>query len=421
VVSLHIQRDEDTGAPKGFGFCEFVDVQCAETAIRFFNNYEMNGRLLTVDHAHGNLDKSSAGPSIARLAERGQVAHAEASKQAGGGAAGGMGEVSSQVNNMTARQMYELIGQLKGRVQNQEQAKTLMTQNHLLCCEFLRMQERLGMLTGINLPEPPARAPAPNPAPAALPPVEAAPYYNPAPQGAGWNVPAVQNPNMMNPPMDRAGERQPLQQHAPYDAYAHGPPGAGGMAGPGGGAPMAPAPAAPYMHNQQACSNVLSLPARAACQGVCARFAWGWGCLCRCCLQYVACPQCLSGNPSPARMLASIVRLHACVFAYARGHGCREAPACMLRAGYVHAHVCRVCVRACRHTPDNPGRAGRRTQHVDAAAHAAAHATHAGTAPVPPAAGSAARTSPAAALPTTVPAEPTSAPPRTPPAAAAAI
>ena len=148
VVSLHIQRDEDTGAPKGFGFCEFVDVQCAETAIRFFNNYEMNGRLLTVDHAHGNLDKSSAGPSIARLAERGQVAHAEASKQAGGGAAGGMGEVSSQVNNMTARQMYELIGQLKGRVQNQEQAKTLMTQNHLLCCEFLRMQERLGMRQG---------------------------------------------------------------------------------------------------------------------------------------------------------------------------------------------------------------------------------------------------------------------------------
>jgi cleavage stimulation factor subunit 2 len=236
VVSLRIQRDKDTGAPKGFGFCEFRDVECAEAAIRILNNYEMNGRLLSVDHAHGNLDKSSAGPSITRLAERGQqVAQADAGMQAGALGGGGMGEMTDTLNNMTARQMYELIGQLKGHVENAEQAKALMTQNHLLCCEFLRMQERLGMLTGINLPAPPARAPPKTPAPSALPP-QPSPYAQnagPAP-GTGWNVPQVQPPHLMQPApvQDTSAEPPPHPQHPAWESRK---PGGGDF--PMGGAP----------------------------------------------------------------------------------------------------------------------------------------------------------------------------------------
>jgi hypothetical protein len=182
VLTLRIQRDKDTGAPKGFGFCEFRDVECAEAAIRILHNYEMNGRRLTVDHAHGNLDKSSAGPSIKGLAVRDSDQHAT------GGGTGD--EMTDKVNNMSARQMYELIGQLQGHVvKDPEGAKALMSQNHLLCCQFLRMQERLGMLTGINLPPPPKRAaPAPSAAPVAMDPIRPAPFVQNQAQAPGMGT-----------------------------------------------------------------------------------------------------------------------------------------------------------------------------------------------------------------------------------------
>jgi cleavage stimulation factor subunit 2 len=295
VVSLRMIRDKDTGQPKGIGFCEYRDVECAQAAIRILHNYEMNGRLLSVDHAQGNLDQSSAGPSITRLAERGQQgADANEGKQAGSEGGAGSGDMYNQTNNMTARQMYELIKQLKGHVENKDQAKALMTQNHLLCCEFLRMQERLGMLTGINLPAPPVRAPAPKPAP--VPPaIDHAPYaQNAAPAPGmgwnvpqveqpylrpaagmdaggggppmGWNVPQVQPPHMRPVTMDGGGSGPPPHQHAGYDEpsmnpYAPqgssgamggppgGPPGASGAGNPGmmmtAGPP--PGPPAPYM------------------------------------------------------------------------------------------------------------------------------------------------------------------------------
>lgn len=269
VLSLRIQRDKDTGAPKGFGFCEFRDVECAEAAIRILNNYEMNGRLLSVDHAHGNLDKSSAGPSITRLAERGQqVAQADADRQAGAVEGGGMGEVADTLNNMTARQMYELIGQLKEQAETKEQAKALMTQNHGLCCEFLRMQERLGMLTGINLPAPPIRAPPKTPAPSALPP-QPSPYANNAgpATGTGWNVPQVQPPHLLQPApvQDASAEPPPHPQHPAWESRnpgggdypMGGAPGGHMGAGPppgmmGGGGPGAPSK--PY--GMQVCVRV---------------------------------------------------------------------------------------------------------------------------------------------------------------------
>ena len=183
------------------------------------------GRLLSVDSAHGNLDKITAGPSISRLAEGGG---GDANRQTGG--PGGAGNAMyNQTNNMTARQMYELIRQLKGHVQNEDQAKALMTQNHLLCCEFLRMQERLGMLPGLNLPAPPARAAAPAPAPE-LPPADPTPY-NPSGQaaGTGWNVPQVQQPHMA-PPGGAGGVGAgsggaPPQSWEPQSLAGQGPPG----------------------------------------------------------------------------------------------------------------------------------------------------------------------------------------------------
>eukprot|EP00960_Hanusia_phi_P008722 249521-Hanusia_phi.AAC.3 len=63
----------ETGAPKGFGFCEFRDVESAEIAVRNLNNYEMNGRPLRVDFASSISDQNTAGPSLAQLAGKGSL------------------------------------------------------------------------------------------------------------------------------------------------------------------------------------------------------------------------------------------------------------------------------------------------------------------------------------------------------------
>ncbi|CAK5045922.1 unnamed protein product [Meloidogyne enterolobii] len=54
IIGFRLMYDRDTGRPKGFGFCEFTDVQHAEAAIRNFNGYELHGRQLRVDSATGN-------------------------------------------------------------------------------------------------------------------------------------------------------------------------------------------------------------------------------------------------------------------------------------------------------------------------------------------------------------------------------
>ena len=43
--------DRDTGKPKGYGFCEYFDIETAQSAMRNLNGYDINGRKLRVDFA----------------------------------------------------------------------------------------------------------------------------------------------------------------------------------------------------------------------------------------------------------------------------------------------------------------------------------------------------------------------------------
>ncbi len=61
VKEVAIITDRMTQRPKGFGFVEFMDQEGAEKAIRMFNNYELDGRRLTVNMARPREERSSGG------------------------------------------------------------------------------------------------------------------------------------------------------------------------------------------------------------------------------------------------------------------------------------------------------------------------------------------------------------------------
>ena len=49
--------DRETGKPKGYGFCEYQDIETAQSALRNLNNTDFNGRPLRVGVAAGDQSK----------------------------------------------------------------------------------------------------------------------------------------------------------------------------------------------------------------------------------------------------------------------------------------------------------------------------------------------------------------------------
>ena len=49
--------DRETGKPKGYGFCEYQDIETAQSALRNLNNTDFNGRPLRVGVAAGEQNK----------------------------------------------------------------------------------------------------------------------------------------------------------------------------------------------------------------------------------------------------------------------------------------------------------------------------------------------------------------------------
>jgi len=61
IKEISLIMDRETRRPKGFGFVEMVNQVDAEKAIQMFNEYEMDGRKLTVNIARPREEGGSRG------------------------------------------------------------------------------------------------------------------------------------------------------------------------------------------------------------------------------------------------------------------------------------------------------------------------------------------------------------------------
>jgi len=53
IDDVRLVYDRETGKPKGYGFCEYQDLETAQSAMRNLNNHDFNGRPLRVGVAAG--------------------------------------------------------------------------------------------------------------------------------------------------------------------------------------------------------------------------------------------------------------------------------------------------------------------------------------------------------------------------------
>ena len=54
---LRLVYDRESGKPKGYGFCEYKDLETAQSAMRNLNGVELHGRNLRVDSAASEKGK----------------------------------------------------------------------------------------------------------------------------------------------------------------------------------------------------------------------------------------------------------------------------------------------------------------------------------------------------------------------------
>ncbi|WAR08082.1 CSTF2-like protein [Mya arenaria] len=98
VVSFRLVYDRETGKPKGYGFCEYQDIETAQSALRNLNNTDFNGRPLRVGVAAGETNKDEIAGMQQALG--GPVLEAPEA-------------ISKAVASLPPEQMFELMKQMK--------------------------------------------------------------------------------------------------------------------------------------------------------------------------------------------------------------------------------------------------------------------------------------------------------------------
>ncbi|KAH8921778.1 hypothetical protein BT69DRAFT_1243884 [Atractiella rhizophila] len=200
VKSVRLVFERDTGKPRGFGFCEFFDVETASSALRNLNGMDVGGRSLRLDFADPE-DEPRRERGDRRDRDRGRGGPAEEKQQIPKGVpvppgASATDVISKTLATMPPHQLLDVMTQMKSLVTTSpDQARALLNSNpqvtYALFQALLMMnivdsnvlQRLLVSNAGAPVPAAPAFAPPPvfqQPVPAFTP----APIPIPAPAPA---------------------------------------------------------------------------------------------------------------------------------------------------------------------------------------------------------------------------------------------
>uniref|UniRef100_A0A914EHT1 RRM domain-containing protein n=1 Tax=Acrobeloides nanus TaxID=290746 RepID=A0A914EHT1_9BILA len=138
IVSFNIVRDRETGRPKGFGFCEFVEPQIADSAIRNLNGFEIGGRPLRIDSA-ANGERSAEETQQLQSVLTGQVEESPYGPEPEAGKA--PEAIARTVASLPPERMFELMKEMKECVNNNpSMARHLLQSNPQLAYALLQAQ-----------------------------------------------------------------------------------------------------------------------------------------------------------------------------------------------------------------------------------------------------------------------------------------
>ncbi len=100
IKQFRLDHEKESGKPKGYGFCEYLDPEYAASALRNLNKMEFRGRRLRVCHASN--DKTTLKKTEAETAEYQKVLTLDESTM----------KLSEIAGLFTAKQKLSLLNQL---------------------------------------------------------------------------------------------------------------------------------------------------------------------------------------------------------------------------------------------------------------------------------------------------------------------
>jgi len=131
VLSFRLVYDRESGKPKGYGFCEYKDLETAQSAMRNLNGVELHGRNLRVDSAASEKNKEESRESEKEVSPYGKEVSPDEAPEV----------ISQAVASLPPEQMFELMKQMKICIQNNpDEARQMLLQNPQLAFALLQAQ-----------------------------------------------------------------------------------------------------------------------------------------------------------------------------------------------------------------------------------------------------------------------------------------
>ena len=137
LANFRIVFDRETGKPKGYGFCEYLDAETASSAIRNLNNYDIGGRQLRVDYAENDANRGAKEVSVPIQSQNSLVNEAITSAD----------QITATLASMDTQQLLEVITEMKSLISLQpEEAKSVLTKNPQLSYAIFQALLMMGLI-----------------------------------------------------------------------------------------------------------------------------------------------------------------------------------------------------------------------------------------------------------------------------------